>query len=138
MKFRLIPPDKLPLVWHHIAPLLDKAVSLSPQKIVIQDVLNAALHGVYFIWVAVDEEKGEFVGVVTTRILTYPRCRALAMDFIGGSRMKEWLPEAQKAVEEHGKRNGCKFLEGYGRRAWSRFLEPLGWKQAYITYHKDI
>lgn len=138
MKFTPIAPQMLPDVWQHVAPLLDKAVSLSPELIKIQDVYEAALAGVYLVWVAVDEEKGEFVGVITTRIISYPRTKAMAMDFIGGARMKEWLGMAHEAIEEHAKRNECSHLEGYGRRAWSRFLEPHGWEQAYITYKKDL
>lgn len=138
MKISPIAAPLLPQVWPHVAPLLDKAVSLSPELIKIQDVYEAALAGVYVVWVAVDEESSEFVGVITTRIISYPRCTALAMDFIGGTRMKEWLGMAQEAIEEHAKRNGCSHLEGYGRRAWSRFLEPHGWEQAYITYKKDL
>ncbi len=84
MKITPIAAPMLPDVWQHVAPLLDKAVGLSPELIKIQDVYEAALAGVYVVWVAVDEEKGEFVGVITTRIISYPRCKAMAMDFIGG------------------------------------------------------
>ena len=138
MKITPIAAPLLPDVWPHVAPLLDKAVSLSPELIKIQDVYEAALSGAYVIWVALDEENGEFAGVITTRIISYPRCKAMAMDFIGGTRMKEWLEMAHEAIEEHAKRNDCTRLEGYGRRAWSRFLEPHGWEQAYITYKKDL
>lgn len=138
MKFTAIHPKLLPDVWPHVAPLLDKAVTLNPEIIDLGDVYTASLSGVYVVWVAVDEETGAFVGAVTTRILTYPKTKALAMDFIGGSRMKEWLHLAQEAVEEHARRNGCTHLEGYGRRAWSKYLEPIGWNQAFITYKKEL
>tara|TARA_R100001463_G_scaffold42137_1_gene88521 strand:- start:4476 stop:4892 length:417 start_codon:yes stop_codon:yes gene_type:complete len=138
MKFTAIHPNLLPSVWPHVSPLLGKAVSLNPEVIDLDDVYAGALAGIYVVWAAVDEASGEFVGAITTRIITYPKTKALAMDFIGGTRMKEWLQLSQSAVEEHAKRNGCTHLEGYGRRAWSRYLEPLGWGQAYITYKKEL
>jgi len=138
MKIVPIGAPLLPKVWQHIAPLLNKAVRLSPELLRINDVYEACLKGVYVVWVALDEDSGEFVGVISTRIIDYPRRKALAMDFIGGSRIKEWLEMAQEAIEEHARRNGCSHLEGYGRRAWSKFLEPQGWKQAFITYKKDL
>lgn len=138
MKFTAIHPQLLPHVWEHVAPLLNKAVKLNPELINIDDVLVGAKAGAYVIWVAIDEENGEFVGTVTTRIIPYPQSKGLAMDFLGGTRMKEWLHLAQDAVEEHAKRNECTHLEAYGRRAWSRYLEPLGWGQAYITYKKEL
>jgi len=138
MKFTYITPDKLGKVWHFVEPLLNKAVSLSPEKIAIQDVLEGALHGVYLVWVAIDEENGEFVGAVTTRIIVYPRTKAMALDFVGGSRIKEWIGMGFEAVEEHARRNDCTHLEGYGRKAWERFIQPHGWKQAHITFHKEL
>ena len=131
MKFTAIHPKLLPQVWAHVSPILNKAVSLNPELIDINDVYIGALGGAYVVWVAVDD-------AVTTRIITYPQAKSLAMDFLGGTRMKEWLHLAQEAVEEHAKRNGCNQLEAYGRRAWSRYLEPLGWGQAYITYKKEL
>tara|TARA_A100000171_G_C2106968_1_gene132841 strand:+ start:812 stop:1237 length:426 start_codon:yes stop_codon:yes gene_type:complete len=138
MKFTVIPPDKITELWPHISPLVEKATSLTPDKIAIQDVLDGVLAGAYLIWAAVDEDSGEFIGTVTTRIINYPRTKALAMDFIGGTRMKEWLQMAHEHIEDHAKRNGCTHLEGYGRRAWLRHLQPHGWKQAHITYMKDL
>ena len=138
MKFTAIHPKLLPEVWAHISPILNKAVSLNPEIIDISDVYVGALAGAYVVWVAIDEKSGEFVGAVTTRIITYPQANALAMDFLGGTRMKEWLHLAQDAVEEHAKRNNCKYLEAYGRKAWSRYLEPFGWDQAYTTYKKEL
>jgi hypothetical protein len=138
MKFTVIHPSLLPNVWPHVSPLLDRAIRLNPELLDLGDVYTGALAGAYVIWVAVDDETGEFVGAVTTRIIPYPQTKALAMDFLGGTRMKEWLHLAQEAVEEHAKRNGCSHLEAYGRRAWSRYLEPHGWGQAYITYKKEL
>ena len=76
MKFTAIHPKLLPQVWVHISPILNKAVSLNPEIIDISDVYVGALAGAYVVWVAVDEESGEFVGSVTTRIITYPQATA--------------------------------------------------------------
>jgi hypothetical protein len=138
MKFTAIHPQLLPHVWAHIAPLLDKAISLTPKLIDLDTVYEGALADVYVVWAAIDDETNEFVGAVTTRIVKYPKSDALAMDFLGGTRMKEWLHLAQEAVEEHANRNNCKYLEAYGRKAWSRYLEPFGWDQAYTTYKKEL
>ena len=138
MKFQVIPPYQLSVMWPHVAPLLDKAVSLSPGKIVLRDVLDAAIAGAYLVWVAVDDDKGEFVGAVTTRIDYYPQGKALAMDFLGGTRMQEWLHLALEAVEDHAQRKNCKYLEAYGRRAWRRNREQLGRGQQSITFQQEL
>ena len=138
MKFTVIHPKLLPDLWPHVSPLLNKAVRLNPEIIDLGNVYAGALAGVYVVWAAVDETTGEFVGAITTRIITYPKSKALALDFVGGTRIKEWVHLGQEAVEEHAKRNGCTHLEGYGRRAWLKYIEPLGWNQAFITYKKEL
>jgi hypothetical protein len=75
---------------------------------------------------------------MTTRVIEYPERKALAMDFIGGSRMKEWLPEAQRTLEKFAKDNNCLHLEGYGRKAWKRWLDKYGWKPDYVAYRMEL
>ena len=60
------------------------------------------------------------------------------MDFIGGTRMKEWLPQAQKTIEQFAVDNNCSHLEGYGRKAWGRWLGKYGWEPDYIAYRMEI
>ena len=35
----------------------------------------------------------------------------MAMDWIGGTRMKEWLPMAQNVISRYAKDHNCKYLE---------------------------
>lgn len=80
----------------------------------------------------------EAVAAVTTRIISYPGRKAMAMDWVGGSRMGEWLPMALETLEEYSKKNGCDHLEGYGRKAWGRWLEKYGWEPEYIAYRMEL
>ena len=43
MKFTAIHPQLLPHVWTHVAPLLDKAISLTPKLIDLETVYKGAL-----------------------------------------------------------------------------------------------
>ena len=58
------------------------------------------------------------------------------MDFVAGSRMKEWLPIVMPILEDIAKTNYCTHLEAYGRRAWSKYLK--GWNQRHIQFEKRI
>ena len=42
------------------------------------------------------------------------------------------------AMVHHAKHNGCTHMEGYGRQAWSRWLEKYGWKQDYIAFRMEV
>jgi len=138
MKIVRVQIQNLRKTWPHIAPHLRKAVSLSPQKIAMADVLDEAITGGYGVWAIIDEDSSKIVAACTTRVAIYPRTRALAIDFVGGGRMKEWIKELDTTMTAHAKELGCTFIEGFGRDAWGRVLKDYGWKAAYTTYEKDV
>ena len=131
MKFLPVPVEYLDDKWQYIKPILNKAVCLSPRKIDIEDVYTASKQGAYLVWTV--EEKDKVIAVVTTRMIYYPKGYAMAVDFVGGKRMKEWLDMVHNTLEAHAKHNNCIHLEAFGRRAWGKYLENLSWYPAYIT-----
>jgi len=52
--------------------------------------------------------------------------------------MKEWLPIVMPVLEDLGKGNNCSHIEGYGRRAWKKYLNEYGWEQRHIQYEKRL
>jgi hypothetical protein len=41
-------------------------------------------------------------------------------------------------MERYARDNGCTHIEGYGRKAWGRWLQKYGWKPAYIAYKMEL
>jgi uncharacterized protein (DUF2126 family) len=136
MKFLPVPVDYLETQWQYIEPILNKAVCLSPRKIDIKDVYEASKQGAYLVWTVQDE--GEIIAVITTRMVFYPKGYALALDFVGGDKMKDWIELVLSTLEAHARHNKCIHMEGFGRKAWQRFIGKFGWYPAHITYHKDL
>tara|TARA_Y100001938_G_C7952652_1_gene360084 strand:+ start:337 stop:747 length:411 start_codon:yes stop_codon:yes gene_type:complete len=136
MKFLPVPVDYLETQWQYIEPILNKAVCLSPRKIDIKDVYEASKQGAYLVWTVQDE--GEIIAVITTRMVFYPKGYALALDFVGGDKMKDWIELVLSTLEVHARHNKCIHMEGFGRKAWQRFIGKFGWYPAHITYHKDL
>ena len=136
MKFLPVPVEHLETQWQYIEPILNKAVCLSPRKIDIKDVYEASKQGAYLVWTVQDE--GEIIAVITTRMVFYPKGYALALDFVGGDKMKDWIELVLSTLEAHARHNKCIHMEGFGRKAWQRFIGKFGWYPAHITYHKDL
>jgi hypothetical protein len=136
MKFLPVPVEHLDTQWQYIEPILNKAVCLSPRKIDIKDVYEASKQGAYLVWTVQDE--GEIIAVITTRMVFYPKGYALALDFVGGDKMKDWIELVLSTLEAHARHNKCIHMEGFGRKAWQRFIGKFGWYPAHITYHKDL
>jgi hypothetical protein len=131
-----IPVDHVPMLWDKVAAMLEPAVSTARGKCTIEDLYVSILDGTYLLWAVLVEE--EIVAAITTRIIDYPQCRGMAMDWIGGRKMREWLPVAMAAMVAHSKHNGCTHMEGYGRGAWARWIEKYGWKQDYIAFRMEV
>lgn len=136
LTFGTIPPRLLDVVWPDVERLLRRSVATSVGKVTLADVRNQLEKGDLVLWLVVDN--GTPVAAITTRILVYPSRHAMAMDWVGGTRMSEWLGLAMSTLKQYAVDNGCLHLEGYGRKAWGRVLERYGWKPEYIAYRMEI
>ena len=110
--FSAVPKQVIDVVWDDVVKVLKPAVDTAKGKLGINDIKEYLSKGLYELWVVMDGTK--IIAAITTRIIEYPERKALAMDFIGGTRMKEWLPEAQSTIVQFANDNNCSHLEGYG------------------------
>ena len=136
LQITVVPAAVLDVVWAKAAEMLGKALKTTRPRYNL-DSLRAELdRGVLVLWLVLDGT--EPVAAFTTRIADYPESRGLCMDWIGGARMAEWLPLAQPLMEKYARDNGCTHLEGYGRKAWGRWLQKYGWEPEYIAYRMEL
>jgi hypothetical protein len=134
-----VPLEATDIVWGDVSAMLNKAIQTSGGKYHIDDIYMHIKKGYYNLWLIIDEKEDEkVVAAITTRLIEYPSKRALAMDWIGGKRMYEWLPIAMKKLSSFAKDCGCSHLEGYGRKAWIKVLKKYNWKPEYIAYRMEI
>ena len=131
-----VPKEAVGVVWAGVSRVMQKSVETSRGKYHIDDLYHGIQTGLYVLWVIMEEEK--VIAAITTRIISYPGKKAMAMDWIGGSTMGEWLPMAQKTMESFAEDNKCTHLEGYGRKAWGRWLGRYGWDPEYIAYRMEL
>jgi len=131
-----VPKTHIDGVWPVVGPMLEKAVKTAAGKMDIDDILLGAHNSLYLIWLILLD--GEVVAAVTTRIIDYPKCKAMALDWVGGTRMKEWFGPSMRVMKEHAIRNGCSHMEGYGREAWMRWIGKEGWRPDYVTFKMEL
>ena len=136
LTFGCVPLEVLDIVWPDAEQLLAPAIRTAGGKFSSEDIRSSIESGMFVLWLVTDGTKP--VAAITTRIIDYPGCRGMALDWIGGKRMKEWLPITQETIERFAKDNGCTHLEGYGRKAWGRWLERYNWKPDYIAYKMEL
>ena len=136
LQISVVPPAVLDVVWPQTAPLLQKAIDTTRPRYDIDSVRAGLERSELLLWCVFDGTTP--IAVMTTRIVEYPNSKALCLDWIGGERMKDWLPMAHDVMRRYGHDNGCTHLEGYGRKAWGRALQKYGWEPKYIAFRMEL
>lgn len=137
MRVSLVPPEAVRHVWKDVEKVLKKSVATAKDKSETIDVLVGILNGTYVLWVVMDEDDS-IVAAFTTRLIVYPQRKALVLDFVGGTRMKEWNDQLIDTMRKYANELGCSHLEGYGRKAWGRSLQKYGFYPEYIAYRMEL
>lgn len=137
MRVSLVPPEAVRHVWKDVEKVLKKSVATAKDKSETIDVLVGILNGTYVLWVVMDEDDS-IVAAFTTRLIVYPQRKALVLDFVGGTRMKEWNDQLIDTMRKYANELGCSHLEGYGRKAWGRSLKKYGFYPEYIAYRMEL
>ena len=88
-----VPREAIDIVWKDVEKMLAKSVDTSKGKYYIQDIYNDLTKGFYNLWLVIDNNgKEKVIAAITTRLIEYPNRKAMALDWVGGKRMNEWLP----------------------------------------------
>lgn len=80
----------------------------------------------------------DLAGVATTRIADYPAKRFLAVDFIAGSRVREWIEELDKVLGSFARDVGAEAMEGIGRKGWDGLMRSRGWTRSMVIMEREV
>ena len=132
-----MPQEAIGSVWKDVDEILKRAVDTVKDKSEVIDILTGIYEGMYALWVVMNEDD-KIIAAFTTRLIQYPRRRALALDWVGGTQMKEWEDQLIDTMKRYGNELGCSHLEGYGRKGWGRALKKYGFYPEYIAYRMEL
>ena len=132
-----MPTEAVGHVWKDVDRVLKKAVATVDNKAKMIDILDGIYDGTYVLWVVMDEQD-DVIAAFTTRLIVYPQRRALALDWVGGTRMKEWEDQLIDTMRRYANELDCSHLEGYGRKGWGRALKKYGFYPEYIAYRMEL
>lgn len=118
-----VPNDTLYALWPQLWPLLRPAYERSKEK---TDILAGALSKDLQVW-AIFDKKVPVAGICTK--LLRDRTSGdlqLRVWLVGGSRLKDWLPDFLAKASPWARSEGCTAITGSGRRGWARVAARLG------------
>ena len=137
MKVSLVPQEAVGHIWKEVDRVLKKSVATVKDKAELIDILDGIYNDTYVLWVVMDEDDS-IVAAFTTRLIIYPQRKALALDWVGGTQMKEWSDDLIETMKRYANELGCSHLEGYGRKGWGRALKQYGFYPEYIAYRMEL
>ena len=137
MRVSLVPTEAVGHVWKDVDRVLKKSVATVKDKSDMIDILDGIYDDTYVLWVVIDEQD-DVIAAFTTRLIVYPQRRALALDWVGGTRMKEWEDQLIDTMRRYANELDCSHLEGYGRKGWGRALKKYGFYPEYIAYRMEL
>jgi hypothetical protein len=137
LRVTYVPPHRLIDVWEAVEPILRRAIETSGGRYEMRDMLKKLDQGEVQLWVVVEDEQ-TVVAALTAHITIYPQCRALTGTYIAGDDMRLWGLPLLDALEDGARKLGCDRIEFAGRPGWRRWIEPLGFKQTWVTYEKRV
>lgn len=128
-----VPTDKLGLVWHRVAPILETV--LTPDTGINLDVVFREIAtGSAQLWVVND-----FQGVVVTHIVTRPLDKILRATWLAGTGMKAWLRDCEQELEKFARTHECDGISMQGRKGFRAYeKEFTDYKPAQTVYFKRL
>ena len=124
--------DELTSSFDKLKPFFELALTHAPEYS-LSDVVRDILSGSSCLWIA--ESEGEYVGIVTTCINTYPQKQTMLIHLLGGKDVREWVGTISN-IEAVASEMGCSSVEIHGRPAWKKLLPDYNTERIILT--KDL
>ena len=132
-KVSLVPTERIPTIWDHVIPYMERAAEYTYGRYTVDDILTALTDYDHTLWIAFVKEDG-LKGAVVTMIKQYPRKRYLDLVFIGGDDGFSWKAPMLKLLQHWAFDNDCDGIESSGRLGWAKAFADDGYKPLWQTF----
>lgn len=122
-------------LWAWMEPMIAPALERNDSH-TTWDLQRALLSGEMLAWVVMLDE--EPVALMVTEIAAWPSKRALLVVTLAGSRMDEWVEDAEAALMRYAVEHGCTALQACVRNGLVRTLGRRGWRKVTTIIEKGI
>ena len=109
-------PSDLDAFLPSVRKLLGKAVKRHERNVGMEDIISDLYAGRSALWLVYIGDT--LVAAITTSIVRHPRRKVLFIEFVGGSRMKEWMEYVLNMLAHVAKETGLEAIEADGRKGF--------------------
>ncbi|MDC6464982.1 hypothetical protein PQZ39_00970 [bacterium] len=145
MQVILLTPKQVVEHWRTIESAIASALKSSVGESTTYDYLTWLQDPEHYqCWAVQDEEK--IVNISITKINTYATHKSLHLITTTGINGGRWdtYKEAHHTIEDYARSRGCRRIEMYGRKGWSRVLNKLEgsqnekYKEVYVVHSMEL
>lgn len=122
--------------WPAVANWCEAALEHGGGLLNLDDVKRAVEQRDMQLWVI--HEWRELKAVCVTEIRQWPRAKVLTAIIVAGNDMDRWVGALDDVLTRYAEATGCKAVDAHGRRGWTKTLRDLGWRDAVVTFAKEI
>jgi hypothetical protein len=133
----LLTPAQTSDYWHLVKGYLKDAIDHGVNETPIEFWLSRVLNLQAQLWVFLKDE--QIVGAGLTQFIEYHTHKTLHLVLCGGIDWDEWADQYY-VVEEFAKKNGCRAVEQWGRKGWTKLLPQKipGFETVYYVMRKEL
>lgn len=122
----------IPIGMNLIAP----AVLRQSDNVSLDDVEDDIRGGGSIMWVIYVGDT--LVAALTTCVVKHPQRTTLKIEFMGGSRMGEWMDDAIKYLKKIALDAGLAALEADGRKGFGKYVDNSPFREVYTHYVMEL
>jgi hypothetical protein len=115
-----------------IAPAVERQAHNVSMKDIAQDIIT----GGSMMWVV--HIGDTLVAAMTTCVVQHPRRKNLKIEFLGGSRMNEWIDDGIATLAKIAKDAGLDALEADGRKGFEKISKGVNFTPIYTHYEMEL
>lgn len=108
--------------WGHAQPMLQRALDRFDYGSDSDDILMDIINGGRQLWLIGED------AIAITSICTLPKFSVLDISLLAGDRIDLWLDDLVIAFRNYAGVMNCKYIDGFGRKGWTKKLEAYGFK----------
>jgi len=141
MRVEKIQPWQLPRTWHHILPLIQKALDHSLGEQLASDMLQPLMNDELWLLAGIDEQ-GDLAGVIVAEEIVHPQKKELyvhAWATQTGYGFDDWVDLFEQSLLDIAQDTGCHYISSMCRKGLAKKMTTKrDWSDKYSVICKPV
>ena len=116
--------------------LIAPAIKRQSKNITLSDIEGDIRGGNSVMWLIYVEDT--LTAALTTSVVRHPQRNTLRIEFMGGTRMRDWMSDAMKTFSDLAKKANLGAIEADGRIGFDKYVDASPFKEIYRHYVMEL